>query len=127
MAHNGHPNMGALGITGGRGNHLMNLADAEKGGLQTNNLNTQTETQQFNVKDSLNKAKKAVTPQNMKATKKTNTKDLEQANKVGGSTKSLDDLIKEYGMEAEAAAVNTGEWAMPYGNFYVDQYEGFAE
>lgn len=28
-------------------------------------------------------------------------------------------------MEAEAEVVNTGDWAMPYGNFFVEQYSGF--
>ena len=55
-------------------------------------------------------------------------KDLEtlQKAKVQASL-SLDDLIKEYGMEGESEAILTGDWAAPYGNFYANAYHGFDE
>ena len=41
-------------------------------------------------------------------------------------SKTLDDLIKEYGMESEAAFVDTGDWANAFGpEFFAGQYAGF--
>ena len=117
---------------GGGRPHLMDLADANTG-LSTDNL-MQTPApapvkaimpqQDFSVKAAVNKAKTGV--QNAKA--EPVKKSLEQANKVGGGGgKTLDELIKEYGMEAEADMVNTGDWAQPYGNFFATQYDGVVE
>ena len=51
---------------------------------------------------------------------------LEMAATKPAHIKNLDDLIKEYGMESEAAFVNTGDWANAFGpEFFAGQYAGF--
>merc|ERR1719313_519150 len=83
MAHNGHPNMQGLGISG---HHLMNLnADL---------------TQQFSFKDLANKAKAKV----KEMTGKTEL-DAKTAKK-SSAQKSLDQLVLDYGMENEYAAID---------------------
>lgn len=119
MAHNGHPNMQSLGIQGGHGgmggrHHLMDLS--EQPTLHTDQL-----VQDNSVKKAATKAKDAV----KKAAKDTkhavqNKAKSASAKAPHASTsgaKTLDDLIKEYGMEAEAEMINTGSWGVPYADY----------
>ena len=84
MAHNGHPNMSGLGVGG---HHLMNLnADMQ---------------QEFSFKDLANKAKASVN----KLINKTELDAHKAANK-SVAQKNLDQLVYDYGMENEYAAID---------------------
>ena len=126
MAHNGHPHMGSLGIGGGHGHHLMDLADANAG-LSTDNLfqapaKSIAPQQDFNAKAAVKAAKKDIS-KDLKKVEKKAKKELEQVSAANPGAKTLDELIKEYGMEDESAMITTGEWATPYGDFFAGTYE----
>ena len=98
MAHNGHPNMGQYGIGGGR-HHLMNLAEV-------NAPAKVTAQQDFSFKDLKNAANKA-----MKKAKK--AVGVTALHAEASAQKTLDQLVSDYGMEAEYANIDFTR-PMPY-------------
>lgn len=102
----------------------MDLAD-QSAGLSTDSLfqappKSVTPQQDFNVKKAVKAAKKDISKDIKKAEKKVK---LEQVVAANPGAKTLDELIKEYGMEEESAMITTGDWAAPYGDFFAGSYE----
>lgn len=83
-------------------------------------LNTDQLAQNNSVKKAATKAKEAV-HKAAKDTKKaahTTAKSAKAPHASTGGAKTLDDLIKEYGMESEAETINTGTWGVPYDQYF---------